>query len=233
MLSTHGNFYDYSKVVYVSYFVHVEIICPKHGSFWQAPSGHIGGKGCEECAKISRPKVKQENASKLFVKKAMIVPEHQGKGYTYESAEYLGVRTKLTVTCPIHKGFDITPNNHLNGKGCPLCAEYGYRRNRPGYLYVLQCMDITKVGITNNPVKHRQQQLSLGYGEHFAKLKEWHFEDGKTPCTVETVLLSYLRSKYLGPISDFPGSTECFIDVDIQDLLITVEQLIKEYSDTL
>ena len=29
---------------------------------------------------------------------------------------------KLIVRCDIHGDFEITPNNHLNGKGCPKCG---------------------------------------------------------------------------------------------------------------
>ena len=31
------------------------------------------------------------------------------------------MRAKLLVTCPIHGDFSITPDNHLRGRGCPMC----------------------------------------------------------------------------------------------------------------
>lgn len=50
----HNNKYDYSKSEYVNYHTKLEIICPKHGSFWQEPACHISAKeGCPEC-KISK-----------------------------------------------------------------------------------------------------------------------------------------------------------------------------------
>jgi very-short-patch-repair endonuclease len=45
----HGDKYDYSKVNYVNYMTDVTIVCPKHGSFRQAPSNHIAGGGCPGC----------------------------------------------------------------------------------------------------------------------------------------------------------------------------------------
>lgn len=46
----HGDKYDYSKVNYVNSTTKVCIICPKHGEFWQTPSGHINAKqGCQKC----------------------------------------------------------------------------------------------------------------------------------------------------------------------------------------
>jgi len=49
-ISIHGNKYSYEKSVYVEYNIAVEIICPKHGSFWQKPRDHIVSKsGCPAC----------------------------------------------------------------------------------------------------------------------------------------------------------------------------------------
>ncbi len=38
---THGSLYDYSRVVYSGRNTPVEIICPKHGSFWQTPNNRL------------------------------------------------------------------------------------------------------------------------------------------------------------------------------------------------
>lgn len=45
----HGNKYDYSKVNYINNRTPIEIICLKHGSFWQRPDAHLVGKGCCLC----------------------------------------------------------------------------------------------------------------------------------------------------------------------------------------
>lgn len=54
--ATHGNKYDYSKVVYINTKTEVEIICPEHGSFKQAPGNHIKGSGCLLCVDIFHSK---------------------------------------------------------------------------------------------------------------------------------------------------------------------------------
>ena len=48
--SIHGNKYDYSKFEYINIKTKGEIICSKHGSFWQKPENHTFGKGCKKCA---------------------------------------------------------------------------------------------------------------------------------------------------------------------------------------
>lgn len=49
----HGDKYDYSKAEYKSAFEKVEIICPEHGVFTQAPTYHVNmANGCPRCAGV-------------------------------------------------------------------------------------------------------------------------------------------------------------------------------------
>lgn len=68
----HNNFYNYSKVNYISAKIPVEIICPKHGSFFQIPYNHLMGKGCNRCNQS-----KGENLIELFLIKNNIKYESQ------------------------------------------------------------------------------------------------------------------------------------------------------------
>ena len=45
----HGNKYDYSKAIYTKSREKIEIICKKHGSFFQIAHDHINGCGCPFC----------------------------------------------------------------------------------------------------------------------------------------------------------------------------------------
>ena len=56
----HGNKYNYSKVTTISRTSKIEIICLKHGSFFQYPRKHKEGNNCPKCGKLARtPKAKQ------------------------------------------------------------------------------------------------------------------------------------------------------------------------------
>ena len=46
----HGDKYGYQKTQYVNAIDNVEIICPKHGPFFQKPFDHLTGHGCPKCA---------------------------------------------------------------------------------------------------------------------------------------------------------------------------------------
>ena len=47
--ASHGDLYDYSNANFVDAKVPIEIVCPVHGSFMQAPDSHTIG-GCRQCA---------------------------------------------------------------------------------------------------------------------------------------------------------------------------------------
>ena len=54
----HKNRYDYSKVNYINSYTPIEIVCKRHGSFFQKPSVHLTGCGCPKCGIIdSRDKI--------------------------------------------------------------------------------------------------------------------------------------------------------------------------------
>src|SRR5208283_3922699 len=48
----HDDLYNYSKINYLNHNEKVEIICPKHGSFWQVSNSHLNGHGCPKCKSI-------------------------------------------------------------------------------------------------------------------------------------------------------------------------------------
>lgn len=54
---THGNLYDYSKVVYTKSINKVIIICKEHGEFEQIANAHIGGQKCPKCNLKSQTKL--------------------------------------------------------------------------------------------------------------------------------------------------------------------------------
>jgi hypothetical protein len=226
----HNYFYDYSLLEYRNQFSVLTIICPKHGAFQQRAANHIVGKGCRDCAKESRPIVKQRNAAKKFIVAAKLVYKHRNRNYSYDKVEYKGARENVTVTCMEHGDFYVTPNNHLRGRGCPHCAKTGYNRNAKGFLYILQCDNITKVGITNNKPEHRCTKVSRSFGKRFSVLWQQEFQVGATADYIETVLLQELSLTYRKPDFKFDGSTECFYDVDIPTLLALIEELIASQT---
>ena len=56
------------------------------------------------------------------------VKEIHGNKYDYSKVEYINTSTKVCIICPEHGEFWQTPNKHLQGRGCPKCAQI--ERNR-------------------------------------------------------------------------------------------------------
>jgi len=55
----HENKYDYSNVVYKNCKDKIQIICRKHGLFYQIADSHLQGRGCSKCFSIiSKPEIK-------------------------------------------------------------------------------------------------------------------------------------------------------------------------------
>jgi hypothetical protein len=75
-LLIHKNKFDYSKVNYINALTKVEIVCKKHGSFFQTVGNHITHKrGCRLCdiekrRKIKIPKIKK---TPIFKRKRSLI----------------------------------------------------------------------------------------------------------------------------------------------------------------
>jgi hypothetical protein len=123
---THGNKYDYSLVEYISSNIKVKIICPEHGEFEQIPSGHIRGKGCEECGlKIVKDKLRKSTNSFIID-----TNEIHGDKYDYSLVEYVNAKGKVKIVCPEHGVFEQKAEDHINGHGCKECGlKYQYSEN--------------------------------------------------------------------------------------------------------
>ncbi|VVC05181.1 Uncharacterised protein [uncultured archaeon] len=116
----HGNFYDYSKVNYVTEQIPVEIICPIHRSFWQQPNGHLMNEDCPKCEN-------EKNASRNRKSWQLVLSQMQKKHkekYTYPNIHsYINTNTPIEICCKTHGIFLQTPESHLAGQGCPRCRE--------------------------------------------------------------------------------------------------------------
>lgn len=117
-ISIHGTRFVYSKVIYINMVTKICIICPVHGEFWQTPGNHLKGKGCKKCANLSLGNLKIMPLEQ-FIQKAIAI---HGNKFDYSKAIYLGSKIKICVICPVHGEFWQTPDNHLNGNGCPVCG---------------------------------------------------------------------------------------------------------------
>lgn len=112
--SVHSQLYLYNNFVYVNSRIKSFVTCKIHGNFEQKPADHLQGKGCPRCFSTFR----LDNES--FKSKANEI--HFGR-YDYSLVNYSNLITPVLIKCSIHGVFETTPQSHLNGSNCQLCAK--------------------------------------------------------------------------------------------------------------
>jgi len=113
-----GGRFDYLESTYQNTQIKMEIICPKHGSFWQAPCDHLRDKTKHACLKCS----KESFCSNYNDFKSRAIKKHGGK-YGYPLSELKKLHDIVPIICHKHGLFEQRAYSHLAGFGCKHCAD--------------------------------------------------------------------------------------------------------------
>lgn len=209
--------------VYTGHKENVLIECSVHGVVPIYPSTLLSGGWCEQCSILARTKWTTDLAIQASKER------FPGK-LTYERSEYTGCLEKMTFTCTKHGDFKTLLDTHLRSAShCPGCAIKGYSDFKPGFLYVLQNKDLTKIGITNKTPTTRLRNINHQSGKGFELVKYFHFDDGSVPRKLETWALQQYRNTHKQPEEVFDGYTESFYGVDVEELLSGIDAKILEF----
>lgn len=215
----HNGLYSYENLTYTGIKDKVEIICHKHGSFFQTADNHLHLKhGCPDCDREFRNSAenKDRHTAAEFVK---IATTRLGNKYDYSKVEYINNKVPITIICSIHGPFRQRPSNHLTGyEGCPECVvtgsnNGGYKYDLPGICYLMKFVFkdrlVYKIGITNRTVQERYCSSEF---EHCIETWTKAFNVGKDAHTMEqTLLKKYKQYKYKGDPILKSGNTELLI----------------------
>jgi len=111
----YNNKYDYSLIIDYKNMNQIQvIICKIHGIFKTSLHSHLNKKrGCKFCAINKR----KDNNLK-FIEKSNITHNNM---YNYSLVDYKNSKSKVKIICRVHGLFEQKPNDHLQGKGCPIC----------------------------------------------------------------------------------------------------------------
>lgn len=220
-MEVHGSRYDYKKVHYVNALKPVIIICSIHGEFYQTPSKHINGRGCQKCGGSSL------STTNEFISKANTI--HKGR-YDYHKVNYQKWNIKVTISCKIHGDFLQSPNKHLCGDGCPKCLGHGFSPDKHATFYVheLSLNDNIvgyKYGITNSTAAIRKNSISRN-SIYSHKIIYEIISDGKFIFNLERYVKSNLKNCLKFDKQNIKeGYTETLYDYDLNIL----EDSIIEY----
>ena len=125
--SSHGDKYDYSKVIYKSQYEPIIIGCPIHGDFEQIPKSHMNGNGCKKCS-YDDSKKRYTGVKKIHKLDKELIINRLKKiyNYNYDNCEIEGSRSDAIISniiCPTHGSFNKRLNNHLRqNQGCNMCG---------------------------------------------------------------------------------------------------------------
>lgn len=212
----HNNKYIYLPDKYVNTRSYIDIICPTHGIFNQIVTNHLYENGCPHCANINRG-ISNSKSFEAFKQEAEI--KHNNK-YTYVEDSHINHQTKMKIICPIHGEFLQAPISHIQGIGCPHCANIIRQKkyhHKPTTLYYIKIINDNKtyykIGIT---VKEKlKDRFSCDDFTQITEIASKRFTNGKEAYTVEQEILSKFK-EYI--TDDAPlksgGNSEVF-DQDI------------------
>jgi uncharacterized protein YbaR (Trm112 family) len=121
----HGGAFDYSKSILMGYHDKIEIVCKKHGPFWQNANDHLSrksGRGCPECKREISGQYKKLSFEEYIARVNVI---HNSKYMYIKPRTWRNTQTeKIEIICPIHGSFIQRVGDHLYLKcGCPTCCE--------------------------------------------------------------------------------------------------------------
>lgn len=193
----HFNYkYNYSKVKFDDTSDIIEIICPKHGSFFQRASSHISvqGHGCANCAKDD---LKISRAD--FLERSREI--HADK-YDYSGVNFNNSKDIVNIVCPIHGAFRQRVGIHLNGSGCQDCSDLkrgvdgltnflmnSERANEPCFLYFVEVdfhgKAFLKIGIARDIEKRGHGKFRIIHSRALIRAEAWAIEQKILRDTIE------------------------------------------------
>lgn len=134
----HDEKYDYSKVKYTLNHEKIEIICSKHGSFFQTPTSHFYAKaGCKKCYSEEQSKNLRLNSNELVNK----IDKDILESYPFDASSYKKMGSKIRVKCKIHNlDYEQIAQSYFKGCiGCPKCV------TSLGEIKIRNFLDINKI----------------------------------------------------------------------------------------
>lgn len=213
--------YDYSKIIYKSQKTKIEIVCDKHGPFFQSPDTHKKGHGCFECFRERQMLGEVELRRRL---------DKVSDGNKYILGKAKRGEDEIQVTCKNNHTYKQKVRNFLEGYGCKEChIMYLHISNSKELtedsdmtFYVLEMQEIEtgrviyKVGITKN-IEKRIKSINRKGLFNVSIKKEEVLPINEAYDKEQGYIKEYVHFKARG-LPYFGGHTECFnesvIDLD-------------------
>jgi hypothetical protein len=135
-IEKHGNFFDYSKFIYVNAKTRSVIICPHHGEFTQTSGKHLTTRyPCPKCLGIHRKESALSRKTPVYKRVSVGKDEYVRRfnnrypdnKYVLDLSNYVSLtQGAVLLTCPAHGESTYSPRSLLTSKyACIHCAHTG------------------------------------------------------------------------------------------------------------
>lgn len=214
----------YEGIEFKGLFKPVWLKCPIHGAFKVSNPLVLLNEKSTPCAACRGSKGLLTNEE--YITRAKLI---HGEKYLYTKVDYKGVRNKITVTCPFHGDWDVTPYDHLYRQiGCPKCNIEGFPKFDNGVLYFLEVAAGKgyKIGITSSEVREHYSRQDL---KNIKVLKTWRFQSSQ--------LLEYVEKEIIQKFKQHTYDSTLLLNTTKNEgmfnknILQEIEQLLEKYSD--
>lgn len=242
----HGDKYDYTKVVYKTAQVKIEIVCPSHGPFWQSSDAHVNGRGCPACGR-EKSKATAHLSTSTQEEYLEKVGKVHGNYYSYDKTKYLGRTKDIIITCPVHGDFQQKASNHLIGAGCPICgiekAHAHYLQTTNDFITKSKKVHGDKYDYSISEYKGKDHPVIVNcktHGPFLLKKAHHHYLGHQTGCPKcsmsgtskqEQALAEYVASLFTGDEKEeILFNTRTFIKPLELDILVQSRKIAIEYN---
>ena len=161
--AAHGDRYDYSKSDYKGGQTNIEIVCRKHGSFWQTPENHY--RSIAKCPKCPSEKMLERRAEgkKKFIERSK---EAHGDKYDYSKVEFVSINKKVIIICPEHGEFEQVPSSHRTGAGCEVCSREQRKSTAKEFVQKAKKQHDNRYDYSKVIYEHSWMKVTIGCKKH-------------------------------------------------------------------
>jgi hypothetical protein len=160
---------------------------------------------------------------KNFIEQAK---EKHNNIYTYNDFIYHKAKIKSYITCSIHGNFLCSPDNHLQGKGCPDCSKVNSK-----YITLKSFKSFCNKNLKGNGILYILKFINLKTNQEFLKI-------GITSKSIEQRYSKYLYKNYKYEIlyiiksdSDFIFKSEQLIHKQFSKFKLEIDKEFQGYSE--
>lgn len=172
-------------------------LCPAGHDYQASPNGRSrvgpnGRRGCNVCAN----KVIMEDVNHLSATHPTLWQELVKDNLSEERLKtvFAGTVEKLRWRCSEGHEWDAVVFSRARGNGCPGCANYGFKPDKPAVVYLLRHdkLDARKIGITNTHTRY--DRIAAFRAKGWEVLGAWPVV-GRLARAVESQTLAWIRGE--------------------------------------